>query len=462
MSRLFPLLAAFVAVLLLGGAAPAQARPGQIMLFDAPRDLLRPDARAGALAELESLGVRELRLVVYWKDVAPAAGSKTRPAGDPSDPAFYTWGEYDAVMAAAGERGWPVVVTPTTPGPRWAMKGRRDQVTRPNRTLFGQFITALSRRYGAQVTVWSVGNEPNHPDFLRPQYSKKGHRPVSPGIYRGLFLAAQKALDATGNGGDTLLMGETAPRGTGRVVAPITFMRGALCLNGRYRKRKSCKRVGADGWAHHPYTTKTGPFFRPPGKNDVTIGVLSRLTRALDRAGRARAIRRRMPIWLTEFGVQSTPDRFFGVSLARQNEFRAIGERIAYASSRVKAFSQYLLTDDPPIEGVAASARYGGFESGLRFANGRAKPSLKGFRLTLSALRSGSRVSLWGVVRPATAAVQADVLVKDEGRKAFRRLKTITTNRRGAFSLRTAFRKGRVYRLRWDGQTSPSVRVYRR
>ena len=432
------------------------------MLFDAPRDLLRPDARPGALKELESLGVHELRLVVYWKDVAPNAGSKTRPAGDASDPGYYNWGEYDAVMAAAGERGWPVVVTPTTPGPRWAMKGRRDQVTRPSPKAFGQFITALGRRYGPQVTIWSIGNEPNHPDFLRPQYSKKGHRPLSPRIYRSLFFAADKALRATGNGDDTLLMGETAPRGTGRVVAPLTFLRGALCLNGRYRKGKRCKRAPADGWAHHPYTTQQGPFFKPPGGNDVTIGVLSRLTRALDRAARAGAIKRRLPLWLTEFGIQSTPDRFFGVSLAKQNEFRAIGERIAYSSSRVKAFSQYLLTDDPPIEGVAASARYGGFESGLRFANGRAKPSLQGFKLALSALRSGRRVSLWGMVRPATGPVPADVLVKDRKRRSFRLLKTVTTSRRGAISLRTAFRKGRVYRLRWNGQTSPSVRVYRR
>ena len=85
----------------------------------------------------------------------------------------------------------------------------------------------------------------------------------------------------------------------------------------------------------------------------MTIGVLSRLTRALDRATRAGAFTRRskMPLWLTEFGIQSTPDRYFGVSLAKQVEYRAIAERMAWSNPRVRAFSQYLLRDDRPIEG---------------------------------------------------------------------------------------------------------------
>ena len=75
-------------------------------------------------------------------------------------------------------------------------------------------------------------NEPNHPDFLRPQYGKASGR-CRRGIYRGLFHAADSALQATGNGDDTLLIGETAPRGTGKVVAPLTFLRGTLASTRR-------------------------------------------------------------------------------------------------------------------------------------------------------------------------------------------------------------------------------------
>lgn len=258
-------------------------------------------------------------------------------------------------------------------------------------------------------------------------------------------------------------MGETAPRGTGKVVAPLTFLRGTLCLNSRYRKRKSCGRLNADGFAHHAYTTKSGPFFVPPGKNDVTIGVLSRLNSALAKAGRARAVRRNLPIYLTEFGIQSTPDRFLGVSLTKQPEYRAISERLAWSNPRVKAFSQYLLRDDQPREGVSASQRYGGFESGLRFANGREKTAaMAGFRLPLAALRDGSRASIWGLVRPAKGATTADLLYQDSGSRTFRRLRTVRTNRRGYFTLRTTYRKGRRYRLEWQGTQSAAVRVYKR
>jgi len=452
-------LCALVAALAL--AAPAAAAPSQQLLFDAPRDLLDDGRRPAALDELQGLGVRTLRVLVYWKDVAPAAQSASRPDADLTDPASYDWAKYDGLMAAARERGMAVVLTLTLPGPKWAMRDRKDFLTRPSPSLFGRFVEAAAKRYGDQVGTWAIGNEPNLPDFLRPQYS--GGEARSPGIYRKLVQAASAALDRTGQGPDTMLAGETLPRGRrGRSVAPLAFLRGVLCLDRSYRKRRGCARLDVDGWSHHPYTTPVGPFFASPNRDDVTIGTLSRLTRALDRAARAGAIRSRMPVWLTEFGVQSSPDRIAGVSLARQVEFRAHAERLAYGNARVKAFSQYLLTDDPPIEGVSARQRYGGFESGLKFSTGRAKPSLEGFRLPLAALRQGSRVSVWGLVRPAGGRVTAELLVQDRGSRGFRRLKTVRTNSRGAFTTRTAYRSGRRYRLRWNGLQGAPVRPLRR
>ena len=79
----------------------------------------------------------------------------------------------------------------------------------------------------------------------------------------------------------------------------------------------------------------------------MTIGVLSRLSNALDLAAARPRDPRRLPIYLTEFGVQSLPNKQLGVSVAKQAEFDAIAEHIAYANPRVAAFSQYLLKDDP-------------------------------------------------------------------------------------------------------------------
>src|SRR6185503_5992872 len=109
---------------------------------------------------------------------------------------------------------------------------------------------------------------------------------------------------------------------------------------------------------------------------------------------------RKLGLYLTEFGIQSTPDPYVGVSFTAQAEYRSIAERIAYRNPRVRAFSQYLMRDDPPARGAA---RWRGFQSGLRGYAGAAKRAYDGFRLPLVARRGHRRVTLWGLVRPAHA-----------------------------------------------------------
>jgi len=465
MPRVLLLVMSVIALAAAALPAAASASRSQSMTFEAPVDLANSATREGAFAEIESLGVRSVRIVLYWRDVAPQADSRVKPTFDAADPQNYDWSRYDPMIEGAAARGWNVLVTVSGPVPRWATNGARDNLTRPSPAEFEKFVTAVGRRYGTKVSRWSVWNEPNQPQFLLPQYSARSHTPLSPRIYRNLFLAAERGLAAAGLGNVPLLMGETSPRGTGRVVAPLTFLRGALCLNSRYRKVGNCRRLDADGYAHHAYTTAGGPLFRPDEPNDVTIGVIGRLVTALDRAGRAGAIDRGMQIHLTEFGIQSFPDRIAGVSLSRQSDYRSISERIAYGTPRVVAFSQYLLRDDAPVAGATGQARFAGFESGLRTNAGRAKPSLSGFRLPLAALRSGSGVSLWGLVRPATGPVP--VTVEYRSGSGWRRLFTTTTDARGYFSRRVSFRDGRRYRIAWvapDGRTlhGTTTRVYSR
>jgi hypothetical protein len=444
-------------------ASPAAAHPNMSVTFEAPRDLLDPATRDAALQELDSLGVRSLRIVLYWHDVAPDADSATRPAVDETDPANYDWDRYDALIAAAQARRWPVLLTVSGPVPKWATQAKRDTVTRPSPARFQQFMTAVGRHYGGKgVTTWSIWNEPNLPRFLRPQFADGG-RPASPQLYRKLYDAGRRGLVAAGRGGDPTLFGELAPRGTGSVVAPLSFLRGMLCLDDSYSKRgKGCAPLDTTGMAHHAYTTRQGPWFVPSGPNDVTIGVLGRLTKALDRAASAGAVPKALPIWLTEFGIQSSPDDIQGVSLARQAEYQAVSERIARSNLRVAAFSQYLLRDDP----ATGPEEFGGFESGLRFADGKAKPSLNGWRLPLSVRREGSKVSIWGRVRPATAPVAAE-LQYQQGSGQWRALQTVQTDARGSFTLRGSYRSGRRWRLRWtapDGtvRTGAPIRAYTR
>jgi hypothetical protein len=466
--RTMLLAAAAVAALALP-AASAHASTSQFTIFEAPRELLSDDAalRSQTVDEIQGFGVHWVRIVLYWHSVAPDADSATAPSFDDTDPNAYPgFGRYDRAISEARARGMRVLLTVSGPVPKWATRDRTDTVTRPDPNRFERFMTAVGRRYRDQISYWAIWNEPNHPDFLKPQYDSHKN-PLSPGIYRKLAQAADRGLNASGNASDRMWIGETAPRGTGKDVAPLTFLRGTLCLDSRYHKRSSCKKLPGDGWAHHAYTVAKGPFFVPPSRNDVTIGVLDRLNSALAKAGNAGAIRKDMPIYLTEFGIQSFPDHISGVSQQQQAEYRAISERIAYRNGRVRGFSQYLMRDDLPVPGATSSLeRYGGFESGLRTSPGEAKLAYEGFRLPLVATRGSRSTALWGLVRPAKGKTKVTIDYRNSGSSAWHRLKSKATNADGYWSTTTSARSGRSYRVRWtapDGTeyTGPATRSYR-
>lgn len=450
-------LALLIALLPILAPAAARAAHSQAMSFEAPRELLDPSLRDSTLDQISGMGVKSLRVVLYWHDVAPNADSSAKQTFDETDPANYNWSAYDAIVASARARGMQVLLTVSGPVPKWATLSRRDTVTHPSPKLFEQFMQAVARHYAGQVATFSIWNEPNHPDFLDPQYFHG--KPVSGLWYRKLFVAGYDGLRKGGIANPKVLMGETAPAGSPHDVAPLLFLRQTLCLNGRYQHIAHCKEIHPAGYAHHAYTKASGPFYVPPNHNDVTIGVLGRLVSALDHAARAHAIPKHLPIYLTEFGIQSVPDPYYGVSQYKQAEFRAISEFIAWSNPRVRWFSQYLMRDDPPVKGVPKSQRYSGFESGLRFAGGKAKVSLRAFPLPLAALRSGNRVLLWGFARQAGGATTVTI---NAGTKKLRHYKTIHTDSRGYFERRVAYVKGRRYQLVWNGHRAPPVRVYRR
>jgi len=290
-----------------------------------------------------------------------------------------------------------------------------------------------------------------------PQVS--GGKPVAGRLYRDLFIAGKAGIADGGQGAAPVLFGETAPSGAsndGR-RKPLAFLRDALCLNSKYKVAdKSCGKLSFSGWAHHPYQFSG----RIANKDDVTYSVISRLTKALDKAAKAGAILSKRPVYMTEFGIQSYPDKIYGVSEQEQLERRARVERDAYFNSRIRGFSQYLLTDDDPFK--SGFNEYAGFETGLRTHTGKAKKALKGFALVLDAKPVGkTKLSLWGLVRPATGKV--NVVIERKTGKKFARFKTVKTNARGAFTATDTQRKGAQYRFRWTSpggkQTSPHVRI---
>ena len=249
--------------------------------------------------------------------MAPRSGSVHRPSFDATDPASYDWALYDPIVDEAHRLGWNVLLTVTSPVPRWATGNPRKNsaVFRPNARMFQQFMTAVGRRYGERVALFSIWNEPNHHEFLEPQFNPNGS-PASPGIYRALYSAGYAGLRAAGIAHPQVLVGETAPEGETRPLrrsrsnmAPLKFLRGMLCLSASYRRAGRCGRLETSGWGVHPYANGRSPHYVPRNRETITIGSLGRITRALDAGARAGVLPGHLPVYLTEYGVMSKPTR---------------------------------------------------------------------------------------------------------------------------------------------------------
>lgn len=440
-------------------AAPAMASHGQITFFEAPRQLENAATRARTMQQLKLLGVDALRLELHWSEAAPAANSSRRPHFNATEPSSYNWGQNPAIVYEAQKLGWPVLLTVTGSVPKWATAARRDMVTRPDDKFFEEFMTAVGKRFGNQVTYWALWNEPNIPGWLSPQFNTNG-TPASPRLYRGLFEAGYAGLQAAGVSSPKVLFGETAPFGVDSIrrgesvnqeMSPLTFMREALCLNSHYRKAPTCSPLPIYGYGMHPYTypalESTG--YRPANPDQVTIGTLSRLSNAIDKAAAAHAIPRRVPIFITEFGVETKPNPL-GVTYSEQVEYDAVSEQIAWSDPGVVSFSQYLLADEPP------HGREKGYRTGLETSSGSRKPLYYAFPVPIVVSRAGSGYSLWGHVRPATGVTKVHVYVRPPGSRSFRTLAIVTTDSSGYWTLHSST-AGSAWRVGWR---SPAGVVY--
>jgi hypothetical protein len=113
----------------------------------------------------------------------------------------------------------------------------------------------------------------------------------------------------------------------------------------------------------------------------------------------------------------------------------------------VRAVAQYKLIDEATLSS---------FQSGLRFVDGSPKPSYDAYRLPIWVSGRGSRLRLYGQVRPAPAATPQVVQIQNRPPRggAFSTVKTVTVrSRRGQFLTRVPRRAG-VWRLQWSGVTS--------
>jgi hypothetical protein len=470
-------------LVLAGLCLPAAAHAGsrQLTIFQDDQLLLRSGdgSRHNLLDEVDAMGVDVIKAGLLWADAAPRG--KRKPRGfDGSDPSQYPrWGAYDALVHDAQARGLRVMFALAPPYPGWATKrkGDREGSTTPNAREFGRFAEAAGQRYPS-VDLWTIGNEPNHPNFLAPQ--SKGGRPVAPHSYRSMVRSSVAGLHRAGHSGSTILFGELLPIGKSSSgpklnLQPIRFLREFFCLDsnwrpfrGRAAKVRRCNRyrklTGLDGFAYHPYTRPGGPRIVEPSTNDATIRSIGRVTRALDRAGRKGRIGGgRLPIWNTEFGFQSNPpDPYLGARLKRIPDFMAESELwLSLRNRRVVSYSQYTMTDTPLRGGGDV---FGTWQGGLRYANGRTKRGVySAFRLPIFVRQLGpSAVEVRGAARPGGSGSVVQVQQR-QGGSGFEDLGGPITvrNARGYFSarFRVAQASRRTFRFRFQDMTSPKTKA---
>ena len=496
--RLLPL-----AALLAAGAmhvAPATASTTQEAMFQ--DDIQVKTNPAGTLATLRTLGVKRLRVAMQWDSVETHRGA-------------YNFSVYDAVDRYAAADGIAVYFMVTGPAPAWQTgshqpKGGPYGFWEPSARGFGTFVRAAGARYNGttmtsgsttplpRVSFWSVWNEPNYGQSLSPQTTQGNTVQTGAALYRGLLDAGWAGLAASGHrpGRDTILIGETAPRGVSNPgdflgIKPLRFLRALYCVNGSYEPLRgaAARALGcpttssgtrhfrgahpglfqASGFADHPYALQSnpGPPTRPTNLTGgphsdpdfADLPQLPALERTLDRLNRVYGSHSRFPIWNTEYGYRTRPPDKLGVSQSTAADYINWAEYISYRQSRLRNSMQYLLVD--PFNGI--------FASGLELPNGKHKATFDAYRVPLflpvTSTRHGRRIEVWGGVRPAqtmAAATHRAQQVAIQWRKGSRgRWNTVETltikNPSGYIDPAVRFAGSGAVRLAWR---SPGGRTF--
>jgi hypothetical protein len=439
---------------LLAFAAQAHASKTQESMAQDDRMLLNygTGVQAGALKDLQALGVTAIHADITWSSLAPSPNSKKPPKGkDLTSPATYRasrWAILDSLIRGAQSRGMSILLTPTAPAPLWGTtcstadrkRARLKGICKPSASLYGKFVKALGKRYSGnyfdtsssatlplpRISRWSIYNEPNLKSWLYPATtSSRGTLiPTDAKLYRALAYSAIAALQGSGHKKDQILLGETGPIGGGAsAVQPLYFYQALFCIDARGKRLKGnaakqvgcpkrIKKLAVTGIAHHPYTRATiGSLTAKPTPGNVTTANIPALRRVLTLGARAGAIPggAASQIYLTEFGVSTRPPSAprYGVSLSEQAARINEAEYLAYRQGAVRSFTQYQLEDDS----LAAGSHRGRlvFQTGLRFEAsaamlrggvlGKPKPSRAAYKVPLFVVDRGHKVTVWGGVR---------------------------------------------------------------
>ena len=372
-----PLLA--VCALALAAAVPAHAGGPALSLGVAEDTVKVPDA-VGATVKMRLLrlaGFQAVRITSQWLP------GQTAPPND-------QLAMLRTVSGAAQLTGVRVYVSVYHPG------SRTTPLTPEARSEFTQYAAALAQAVpGLDDLI--VGNEPNLNRFWLPQFNPDGSNAAAP-AYLALLTQAYDAIKAV-DPGIRIWGGALAPRGADRpngsrhTHSPTKFIRD---LGTAYRASGRLAPV-MDGFAFHPYPDNSSQSPDTPHPNTTTIGLsdygklVALLGEAFDGTAQAGS---ELPILYDEFGIESRipkgkakhyngnePATTKPVPEATQASYYQRGLALAFCQPNVVGMLLFHSQDEAALLS---------WQSGVYYADGTPKSSLRAVRDALERARGGS------------------------------------------------------------------------
>jgi hypothetical protein len=315
-------------------------------------------ARTKGLKLAQGLHVSWIRANVVWSYVVGKTANKKK---EPKS-IVYNWTGYDALIKGAAARGIHVELALTGPAPKYATGNHKVGPDRVKAAPFKRFARAAAEHFGPNVTRYSIWNEPNFRGWLSP-VAKQGK------LYRALYSSGYSAIKAA-NPSAMVLIGETSPysigRGNRNAQGPLRFLRAVTCANSHYKRAHKCSTLKTDGFAHHPYDFRHKVTYKYPGKDNVTLATLPRLTSALSKLKKAKLLTTPsggVPyVYLTEYGYFAS-GKYKVRPESKRGKYLVQAFNVALKNPRVKQMLQFVL--------IKPSSKYLFFDTSLASRSGK-------------------------------------------------------------------------------------------
>jgi hypothetical protein len=294
------------------------------------------------------------------------------------------------VTGAAQLAGVRVYVSVYSPG------SKTTPLTPEARSEFSRYAAALVQNVPLIDNV-IVGNEPNLNRFWLPQFNPDGSDAAAP-AYLTLLAQTYDAIKAadpsvTVWGGALAPRGNDKPNGTRPTHSPTLFIRD---LGAAYRASGRTAPV-MDGFSFHPYpdNSSQSPDTRHPNITTIGLADYDKLVRLLGQAFDSTSqLGTALPILYDEFGIESQipkgklklytgnePTTTKPVTEATQATFYQRGLQLAFCQPNVVGVLLFHSQDE--------AARVS-WQSGVYYADGTPKSSLRAVRDALQRTRGGS------------------------------------------------------------------------